>query len=79
MTYYRCHILRESGDWFAIADIEGDTVQDAVRQASALSDRRPFELWVKGRLVHRQAPTVPTVDAAAVDAAIEPPLAALTG
>jgi uncharacterized protein YydD (DUF2326 family) len=54
MTYYRCHVLRECGDWLAVADIESDSDDDAITQARQLSDGHAFELRVQDRLIHRQ-------------------------
>ena len=64
---YRCHIFRDDGDWFAIADILGSTDDDAIRQARQLSDDRAFELRLRERLIHRQEATA--TDAASAAAA----------
>jgi hypothetical protein len=73
MAYYRCYIFRDTGEWFAIADIISDTHDDAIRQAAELSDRRPFELQPHDQAVHRQMTDAEAQSAAAT------PLAALVG
>ena len=69
---YRCHIFRDDGDWFAIADIVSSTDDDAIRQALQLSDDRAFELRLRERLIHRQESSATgATPAAAVTAMVE--------
>jgi hypothetical protein len=75
MAYYRCYIFRDTGDWFAIADIVSDTDHDAARQAAELSEGRTFELLLHDRVIHPRTLAIP----GEAEAAAAMQLAALAG
>ena len=54
MADYRCYILRNSGEWLALADITSATEDEAIRQALELSDDQAFDLWQDDRLIYRR-------------------------
>ena len=59
MAYYRCYVFRDTGDWFAIADIVSNTDRDAACQAAELSDGRTFELRLHDRMIHPRTLSAP--------------------